>query len=68
MGEGSSEHHFEGRHDLAKEDKKMICKKVCKACHEDYKQAGLSERESGSKGRRGWAISWRKPLEEGPQR
>lgn len=45
MGEGSSEHHFEGRHGLVKEDKKMICKKVCKACHKDYKQAGLSGRE-----------------------
>lgn len=53
MGEGSSEHHFEGRHDLAKEDKKMICKKVCKACHEDYKQVGLSGRELGSKGEKG---------------
>lgn len=54
MGEGSSEHHFEGRHGLVKEDKKMICKKVCKACHKDYKQAGLSGRERARvKGKKG---------------
>lgn len=68
MGEGSSQHHFEGRPNLVTEDMKMVCKKAYKARHGGYEQAGLPGRGSGSEGRGDEAISWRKPSEEGPQR
>lgn len=58
MGEGSSAHHFEGRHDLVKEDmKKMTRKKACKARHVHDEQAGLPRRRSGSEGRGGMRRS-----------
>ena len=44
-GEGSSEHHFEGRYDLVKEDmKKMTGKEAGKARPVEHKQAGLPGR------------------------